>query len=373
MTNMLQARPMQTAIPYMQIRGGSSKGLYFHAADLPAGRAEKDRLLLAAMGGVDPADARQIDGLGGADPLTSKIGVIGLSGHGKADIDYEFIQVMVGRGITDRTQNCGNILAGVLPFAIESGLIKAGQDQTRARVYMTNSHSICEVIVETPNGRIQYHGSAAIDGVPGTAAPVICNFEDIAGSACGRLLPSGNPSDSINGVALTCIDNGMPVALMRAEALGCSGYETPAELNQNGALRSSLENIRLQAGRIMNLGDVSHKAVPKLSLISRPRRAGCIHTRTFIPHQCHPAIGVLGAVSVATACVLPGTVAEGLARLPGKGEIYAVEHAAGALGVTLELERGGPRPEIKKAGVVRTARLLSRGEVMLPVNICDNA
>ena len=360
---------MQTAIPYMQIRGGSSKGLYFQAADLPADQAEKDRLLLAAMGGVDPADARQIDGLGGADPLTSKIGVIALSGRGDADIDYEFIQVIVGQGSTDRTQNCGNILAGVLPFAIESGLVRAGQDKTRARVYMTNSRSICEVIVETPGGRMQYHGTTQIDGAPGRAAPVICNFADIAGSACGRLLPSGNPIDRINGMDLTCIDNGMPVVVIRAADLGCGGYETPAELNGNSALKGSLEAIRLRAGRIMNLGDVRHKAVPKLCLISPPLRAGCIHTRAFIPHQCHPAIGVLGAVSVATACVLPGTVAADVARLPDRGGLYAVEHAAGALGVRLEIEQDGPRPRIKKAGVVRTARLLSRGEVMLPAGL----
>ena len=360
---------MQTAIPYMQIRGGSSKGLYFNAADLPADQARKDRLLLAAMGGVDPADARQIDGLGGADPLSSKIGVIALSDRDNADIDYEFIQVIVGQGITDRTQNCGNILAGVLPFAIESGLVKAGRDKTRARVYMTNSNSICEVIVNTPAGQVQYHGPAQIDGVPGTAAPVICNFEAIAGSACGSLLPTGRLIDRINGVDLSCIDNGMPVALIRAADLGCSGYETPAQLNNNDKLKQSLDAIRLQAGRMMNLGDVSHKTVPKLALISRPVRAGCIHTRTFIPHQCHPAIGVLGAVSVATACVLPGTVAEGLARPPDAGGIYSVEHAAGAMGVSLEIDHGGPRPEIKKAGVVRTARLLSRGEVMLPADI----
>ena len=216
---------------------------------------------------------------------------------------------------------------------------------------------------------MQYHGTTKIDGAPGSAAPVICNFADIAGSACGRLLPSGNPIDRINGTDLTCIDNGMPVVVIRAADLGCGGYETPAALNANSALKGNLEAIRLRAGRIMNLGDVRHKAVPKLCLISRPLRAGCIHTRAFIPHQCHPAIGVLGAVSVATACVLPGTVAAGLARLPDRGGIYAVEHAAGALGVRLEIAQGEPQPRIKKAGVVRTARLLSRGEVMLPAGL----
>ena len=359
---------MQTAIPYMQIRGGSSKGLYFHAKDLPGETTLRDKVLLAAMCGVGPDDIRQIDGLGGAEPLTSKVGIVSPSTHAKADIDYEFVQIVVGKGVTDRTQNCGNILAGVVPFAIESGLITTADATTVTRVFMCNSKSICEVTVQTPAGQLHYHGDCKIDGVPGTAAPIVCNYEDIAGSICGSLLPTGNLIDEVEGIQVTCIDNGMPVVMIRATDLNCSAYETPAQLNTNSELKAKLENIRLQIGTRMNLGDVTNKVIPKLALINKPIHGGYIHTRTFIPHKCHAAIGVLGAVSIATACVLPDTVAKGLTATP-KGNTYSIEHPTGKITISLDIDFKGTQPIVKKAGVLRTARLLSRGEVMLPVNV----
>jgi len=362
---------MQTAIPYMQLRGGSSKGLYFRAADLPLDTSTRDRVLLAAMCGVGPEDPRQIDGLGGADPLTSKVGIVSQSGRDDADLDYEFVQVVVGGNATDRTQNCGNILAGVVPFAIESGMLGAQDSRTSARVYMVNSGSICEVIVQTPGGQLEYAGNAKVDGVPGTAAPVICNYMDTAGSACGALLPTGNLIDTIDGVQLTCIDNGMPVVVLRAADLDRTGYESRDELNADKELKGRLEHIRLQLGPKMNLGDVSGKVVPKMSLIAPAVAGGVIHTRTFIPHVCHAAIGVLGAVSVATACVIPGTVAQGMAVLPEGDNVYSVEHPTGEFSVTLEVDYSGPRPEVRKAGLLRTARLLSRGEVLIPSGIWE--
>lgn len=360
---------MQRAIPCMQIRGGSSKGLYFEASDLPSDPITKDRVLLAAMCGVGPDDKRQIDGLGGADPLTSKVAVVSRSSREDADIEYEFVQVVVGGNTTDRTQNCGNILAGVVPFAIESGMIAATHPETHVNVYMTNSGSICQVIVQTPNGRITYSGDAKIDGVPGTAAPVFCHYKDLAGSVCGELLPTKHLIDEIDGVNVTCIDNGMPVVLVRAEDLECSGYESRDELNANEVLKAGLESIRLQAGKLMNLGNVKDKVVPKMTLISRPLSGGMIHTRSFIPHVCHAAIGVLAAVSVATACVIPGTVSEGLAVIPDQGDLYSVEHPSGEISVSLELDFSGAYPEVVKAGLVRTARCLSRGEVMIPPDV----
>jgi 4-oxalomesaconate tautomerase len=360
---------MQTVIPYMQLRGGSSKGLYFRASDLPDDEPTKDRVLMAAMCGVGADDPRQIDGLGGADPLTSKVGIVSPSSRPDADLDYEFVQVVVGGNATDRTQNCGNILAGVVPFAIESGLLPADESLTRARVYMVNSGSICEVVVQTPGGQLEYAGDAKVDGVPGTAAPVICNYMDTAGSACGALLPTGNPVDVIDGLKVTCIDNGMPVVLLRAADLGRSGYETRDALNADEELKGRLEHIRLQAGPKMNLGEVSGKVVPKMSLIAAPMAGGVIHTRTFIPHVCHAAIGVLGAVSVATACVIPGTVAEGMAVLPEGNNVYSVEHPSGEFSVTLDIDYSGPQPKVRKAGLLRTARLLSRGEVLIPGGI----
>jgi 4-oxalomesaconate tautomerase len=359
----------QRAIPYMQLRGGSSKGLYFKAADLPANATVRDRVLLAAMCGVGPEDKRQIDGLGGSDPLTSKVAIVAGSERANADLDYEFVQVVVGGNGVDRTQNCGNILAGVVPFAVEAGLLPAGASETRALVYMVNSRSICEVVVPTRAGRVEYAGTAKIDGVPGTAAPVLCNFMDIAGSACGALLPTGNVIDQVDDIAVTCIDNGMPVVLLRARDLGRTGYETPEMLNADAALKAKIEKIRLQAGPRMRLGAVADKVVPKMCLVAPAVHGGIIHTRTFIPHVCHAAIGVLGAVSVATACVVPGTVTEGIAVVPSTGNVYSVEHPSGEFSIEVEIEHGGPLPAVRKAGVVRTARLLSRGEVFIPAGI----
>lgn len=362
---------MQTAIPCMQLRGGSSKGLYFQAADLPADPALRQRVLLAAMCGAGPEDARQIDGLGGADPLTSKVAIVAPSARPGVDLDYEFVQVVVGGNTTDGTQNCGNLLAGVVPFAIEAGLLRATDGETRARVFMTNSESVCEVVVRTPGGRVEYAGEARIDGVPGTAAPVICHYLDTAGSACGELLPTGNLVDVIDGVRVTCIDNGMPVVLLRAADLGRTGRESPAQLNADGELKARLEHIRLQAGPLIRLGDVARKVVPKMCLIAAPQAGGVVLTRTFIPHVCHAAIGVLGAVSVATACVLPGTVADGVAVPPPAGGVWSVEHPSGEFSVTLDIETGDARPVVRRAGLMRTARLLSRGEVLIPAGIWD--
>lgn len=357
----------QTAIPFMQLRGGSSKGLYFKRSDLPANQADIDRTLIAAMCGVGGDDKRQIDGLGGSDPLTSKVAIVNLSEREDADLDYEFVQVVPGRNATDRVQTCGNILAGVVPFAIESGMLATVQGEMRARVYMLNSDSVCEVIVQMDaDGRVEYRGDAQIDGVPGTAAPIICHYMDIAGSSCGSLFPTGNLVDEIDGIQVSCIDNGMPVVVLRASDLGLTGYESRDELNANEECKRKLERIRLQVGPKMNLGDVTDKVVPKMSLIAEPRAGGLIETRTFIPHVCHAAIGVLGAVSVATACVTPGTVADGLAKTESVDGSYSVEHPSGECSVNLDIAFEDDIPNVKKAGLIRTARLLACGEVFIP-------
>lgn len=345
------------SIPYMQIRGGSSKGVYFRAADLPADINERDQLLLDAMG----RDARQIDGLGGANPLTSKVGIISPSRRDDADVDYLFVQVVVGENRVDTTPNCGNILAGVGAFALESGMMAAQGDTTTVRVHMLNSGNRCELTVQTPNGRVEYKGEARIDGVPGTAAPVICSYLDVAGSACGSLLPTGNVLDVIDGVPVTCIDNGMPVVVLKAVDLGKTGYESCAELSADAEFRARLEAIRLKVGPLMNLGDVTNKVVPKMSLIAAPQQGGHICTRTFIPHNCHAAIGVLGAVSVATACIMPGSAAESVAVVPeGDTKAMSVEHPSGEFSVELKLDEEG---QVSRVGLLRTARLLSRGEL----------
>lgn len=357
---------MQHAIPYMQLRGGSSKGLYFCASDLPADPVLRNKVLIAAMG----SDKSQIDGLGGADPLTSKVAIVGLSDSPNADIDYLFAQVVVGGDRIDTTPNCGNILAGVAPFAIEAGLIEPTGDSTTVRINMLNSGSQCELVVRTPNGKVEYQGDACIDGVPGSGAPIACNYLNIAGSACGGLLPTGSRIDIVDGIEISCIDNGMPVVVLRAEDMGISGYESPAELNANEALKSKLQSIRLQIGPKMNLGDVEGAAVPKMCMISPPLKDGICHTRTFIPYKCHSAIGVLGAVSAATAAIIPGTVAEGIATVPaGASKTLSVEHPSGEFSINLHVDEQTDPPQVLKAGLLRTARLLSRGELYVPEHI----
>jgi len=342
----------------MWLRGGTSKGGYFLADDLPADTAARDALLLRIMGSPD---VRQIDGMGGANPLTSKVAVVRKSARPGIDVDYLFLQVFVDRPLVSDAQNCGNILAGVGPFAIERGLVAATGARTEVRIHMQNTGQTATATVETQGGRPNYVGEARIDGVPGTAAPVPIVFAETAGSSCGALLPTGNVVDVIDGVAATLIDNGMPCVVMRAADLGIAGTETPAELEGNVVLRARLEAIRREAGPMMNLGDVSDKSVPKMTMVSAPAKGGAISTRTFIPHRCHEAIGVLGAVSVATACLLPGSPAAGLAVVPeGSEKVLPVEHPTGELTVIATLDAAGG---VARAAILRTARKLFDGEV----------
>jgi 4-oxalomesaconate tautomerase len=342
----------------MWMRGGTSKGGYFLAGDLPADRAARDAFLLRAMGSPD---ARQIDGMGGANPLTSKVAVVKKSIREGIDVDYLFLQIFVDRPIVTDQQNCGNILAGVGPFAIERGLITARDGHTEVRIFMENTGQTAIATVETPGGRVRYDGSAHIDGVPGTASPQSIAFQDTAGSTCGALLPTGRMVDLIDGIQMTMIDNGMPCIVMSAEAMEISGTEAPKELEGNTALREKLEAIRLKAGPMMNLGDVSEKSVPKMTMVSPALHGGAIATRTFIPHRCHEAIGVLGAVSVATACLLGEGPAAKIAKAgAGEERVLSVEHPTGEMTVVATLDGNGG---LLRAGILRTARKLFDGVV----------
>ncbi len=346
------------------MRGGTSKGAYFLADDLPADPAARDRILLSVMGSPDD---RQIDGLGGANPLTSKVAIVGKSDLPDADIDYLFAQVVVDQPMVSYGQNCGNILAGVGQFAIEKGLIEAQAPSTDVTIHMVNSGDKAIATISTPGGAVNYEGDARLDGVPGTAAPVPLNFLDTAGSMCGALLPTGNVVDEIDGVRVTCIDNGMPIVLLRAADMGIGGTETVEELETNVYLRERLEIIRLQLGPIMNLGDVGDKTVPKMTMVSEPTQGGVISTRSFIPHRCHAAIGVFAAVSVATACLIPETVAAEIAgNLESHGTSYLVEHPTGAMAVDIEMEIKNGGLNIKRSGFLRTARKLYEGTVFVP-------
>lgn len=343
----------------MWMRGGTSKGGYFLASDLPADPAARDAFLLRVMGSPDP---RQIDGMGGADPLTSKVAVVRKSARRGVDVDYLFLQVFVDRPVVTDAQNCGNILAGVAPFAIERGLVAARKGGTDVRIFMENTGQVAVASVTTPGGAVTYEGDARIDGVPGTSAAVPILFEDTAGSSCGALLPTGNAADEIDGIPVTLIDNGMPCIVLRAQDFGVTGYEEPAELEANTALREGLETIRLKAGPMMNLGDVAQKSVPKLTLVAPPRNGGAISTRTFIPHRCHSSIGVLGAVSVATACLLPGSPAAVLANVgeDGRRRALSIEHPTGEMTVLATLD---DRRAVVSAAILRTARKLFDGVV----------
>ena len=344
----------------MMMRGGTSKGLYFLAADLPADPGQRDALLLRVMGSGHPL---QIDGLGGAHSLASKVAVVSPSPADGADIDYLFLQFGVDQATVTGQQNCGNILAGVGPFAAERGLVEAGRESTTARIRMVNSGSVVTATFATPGGVPDYSGRTAIAGVPGTAAAISLLFAGTAGSATGDLLPTGHVLDVIEGVEVTCIDNGMPVVVARATDLGITGYEPHAELAGDAALQDRVQALRLAAGRLMGLGDVSHAPVPKTTLVSTARDGGTICTRTFIPTHPHTAIGVLGAVSAATALLLPGAAGAELARPPGPGQPFDVEHPTGHLLVDVELDTTQQPPLVRRAGVVRTARKLFDGVV----------
>ncbi|MEZ5897811.1 MAG: 4-oxalomesaconate tautomerase [Parvularculaceae bacterium] len=356
---------MLRAIPASLIRGGTSKGLFFAADDLPTDVAARNAVLLAAMGSPDP---RQIDGVGGAHPLTSKIAILSPSADSHADVDYLFLQVVVDKAEVSDSQPCGNILAGVGPWAIENGLLKAEGGVTPVRIRTVNNGSMAIARVPTPDGAVDYEGDARIDGVPGTAAPISIEFLDVAGSNCGALLPTGNMIDEIDGIEVTCIDNGMPVVLLRAEDLGLTGEESPADLEANADLKEIIERIRLKAGPMMNLGDVAKKTVPKMTLVSPPRNGGVLNTRTFIPHRVHEAIGVLGAVSVATATALPGSVSARFFKAPDlNGPMRLdIEHPTGFFTVDLELKIDGEKLTIVRSALLRTARLLMRGDVFVP-------
>lgn len=363
-------RSSQTAIPCTLMRGGTSKGPFFLASDLPGDVQLRDRVLLAVMGSPDP---RQINGVGGADPLTSKVAIVSASSRPDIDVDYLFAQVAIDRAFVDVTPNCGNMLAAVGPFAIERGLVAASDPVTPVRIYMVNTGNTAIAHVPNRNGVVCYEGNASIAGVPGTAAPIRIDFLNTAGSVCGSLLPTGRATDELDGIEATLIDNGMPVVILRASDFGKTGYESPAELDADKNLKQRLEEVRILAGQRMGLGDVHAKVVPKMTLIAPPRSGGDLTTRTFIPHKCHAAIGVLGAVTVGTACLLPGSVASAIVPPAARAvKRLSVEHPSGEFSLEIEArEQHDGTIQILRSSLIRTARALFRGEILLPASVWD--
>jgi 2-methylaconitate cis-trans-isomerase PrpF len=348
------------------MRGGTSRGPYFKAGDLPQDVAARDRVLLAAMGSPD---VRQIDGLGGADTLTSKVAIVSRSSRPGVDVDYLFAQVDIGKPMVDTSPSCGNMLAGVAPFAIETGMFPAADGVTHVMIYNVNTKSRIEAIVQTPGRAVIYTGDARIDGVPGTAAPIVLNFMDVVGSVSGKLIPTGNARDVIDGVEVTCIDVAMPMIMLRAKDLGLNGYENRAEINSNKELFARLEPIRREAGKRMGFGDVSDKVIPKVGLLSAPRDGGTIASRYLTPHALHAAHAVTGAVCVASACALEGTIAHELAT-PDEANPRTIwiEHPSGQVDVRLETKGKGADMDVV-AGTLRTARPIMRGEVLVPKRV----
>jgi len=369
----------QTAIPCLFMRGGTSRGPFFNSADLPPDIPTRDKVLLATMGSPDK---RQIDGLGGAHPLTSKVGIVSQSKLPGVALDFLFAQLQPDNDTVDTTPNCGNMLAAVVPFALETGMVQPQGDQSTFRVLTLNTDMQCDITVDTRGGLVQYEGNARIDGSPGTSAPVVINFLDTAGSVCSSLLPTGKVKDTLTVTGagfepftldVTCIDNGMPLVLFNARDVGRTGYESVADMNADTELKAKIEALRLQVSVLMGLGDVSQKNFPKMTLIAPPQKGGAIATRSFIPHVCHDAIGVLAAVTVGTACVLEGSVCEGVAVMPsGSAKNVSVEHPTGEFSVALQTEPAPHLPggqNVTQAALLRTARLLMQGEAMVPASV----
>lgn len=353
----------QHAIPCLFMRAGTSRGPFFDAADLPTDRAARDRTLLAALG-VD-VGGRQIDGLGGGDSLTNKVAIVARSVRPGVDVDYTFAQVHAVRGVVDTGPSCGNMLAGVGPFAIETGMVPAAESETVVRIFDVNTGARIEATVQTPNGAVAYAGDVAIDGAPGTAAPVALAYAGVEGAKTGALLPTGRRREEIDGVDVSCVDAATPMLLIDARDIGLDGGETPAEIDARAGLSARIEAMRIEAGRRMGLGDVSGQVIPKVALLSPPAAGGTVRSRYLTPWRAHAAHAVTGAICVAAAAAIPGTVAADVAATHAGGPTD-IEHPAGKIAIALETAPGADAPSIRRAAVVRTARLLMRGVVMAP-------
>jgi 4-oxalomesaconate tautomerase len=358
---------MQTKIPCVIMRGGTSRGPFLLTSDLPEDVATRDEVLLAIMG--SPHEI-QVDGIGGSHSVTSKVAMISKSKRPDADVDYLFAQVQIHEKFVDTKPNCGNMLVAVGPFSIDAGLVPARDGETPVRIYNVNTESLVEAIVQTPGRQVAYEGNASIDGVPGTAAPVGINFKSAIGAVTGKMLPTGKPLDVVDGVEVSCVDIAMPLVMMRAADLGKTGYETAVELDSDRALMERMEAIRRKAGALMGMGDVSRNVVPKLALLSKPRHGGTISSRYFVPETCHKSHPVTGTVCIASACAIPGTLAAQIAPLPPAPQgMVRIEHPSGMILIDLDADFNAGRMELRRAALIRTARRIFDGHVMVPSKV----
>jgi 2-methylaconitate cis-trans-isomerase PrpF len=358
---------MQTKIPCVIMRGGTSRGPFFKLTDLPADIPTRDAVLLSVMG--SPHEI-QVDGIGGSHSVTSKVAMISKSKRPDADVDYLFAQVQINENFVDTKPNCGNMLVAVGPFAIETGLVPAKNGETTVRIFNVNTQSLVEAIVQTPGGQVRYDGDASIDGVPGTAAPIGINFQSAIGSVTKKMLPTGRPLDVIDGVEVSCVDIAMPLVMMRASDMGKTGHETPDELDADRALMARMESIRRKAGVMMGMGDVSKNVVPKLALLSAPRNGGNIASRYFVPETCHKSHPVTGTVCIASACAIPGTIAAQTSPLRAAPQgTVRIEHPSGMILIDLDADFANGRQDLRRAALIRTARRIFEGNVCVPEKI----
>ena len=359
----------QTAIPFLFMRGGTSRGPYLNRADLPEDLDQLAHVLIAMVGSGHPLN---IDGIGGGDAVTCKVAMLSRSDDDWADIDYFFAQVSVEQQLVDYKPTCGNILSGVGPAAIELGLIAAQDGETFVNIRAVNTEARIAAVVQTPGGVVEYEGATQIDGVPGTAAPVALQFMETVGGVTGAFLPTGNLVDVIDGIEVTCMDVAMPVVIARAESFGLTGYESAAELDDNAAFYARMEPLRLKAGALMGMGDVSKSVTPKFAMLAPARDGGTIATRYFMPWKCHPTMAVTGAQCLASCVLTPGSVADGMAAKPNEAPAaITLEHASGTIDVLVDYEDSASGFVVKSAGLVRTARKLAAGEVFVPASVWD--
>jgi 2-methylaconitate cis-trans-isomerase PrpF len=358
---------MQTKIPCVIMRGGTSRGPFFKLSDLPSDIPTRDAVLLSVMGSPHQI---QIDGIGGSHSVTSKVAMISKSKRSDADVDYLFAQVQIHEAFVDTKPNCGNMLVAVGPFSIEAGLVPARNGETPVRIFNVNTQSLIEAIVQTPGGQVSYEGGASIDGVPGTAAPVGINFRNAIGSVTGKMLPTGKPLDVIDGVEVSCVDIAMPIVMMRAGDFGKTGHETAVELDADTGTHARMEAIRRKAGVLMGMGDVSKNVVPKMALLSKPRHGGTIASRYFVPETCHKSHPVTGTVCIASACAIPGTLAARIAPLSSAPQgTVKIEHPQGLIAIDLDVDFTGGKEELRRAALIRTARRIFEGSVFVPSKV----
>lgn len=356
----------QTGIPYVFMRGGTSRGPYFNRADLPEDQETLAEVLMAALGA---GHAINIDGIGGGVAVTTKVAMLSRSDDDWADVDYFFAQVAVDERLVDFKPTCGNILSGVGPAAIEMGLIAPSGDVTEIRIRAVNTGARVLARVQTLGGKLRYDGDTEIAGVPGTAAPVALSFMGVVGSSTGAFLPTGNLRDRFDGIEVTCMDVAMPMAIARAEDFGLTGYETVQELDANRGFFARMEAVRLQAGKAMGLGDVSRSVTPKFGLLAPARDGGTICTRYFMPWTTHPSMAVTGSQCLASCALTPGTVADGLLVRPTQSPANVVlEHASGTIEVLVDFEMNN-HFTLNSAGLLRTARKLADGHIYVPATV----